>query len=161
MTDSFAPAPRRNLLLIVSLCLNAALLVIVLAGLWRALHPLPLGQRGILSPYALMREAPAERDRIRAIVGAHAPKLSELRAASAAARMRLINVLDASTYSDTNLRQSLGAVSAADAALESEVVAAMQESIATLSVDERKTVADRARRRNRFWLSRMFQQRAP
>jgi uncharacterized membrane protein len=161
MTDSFAPPPRRNILLIVSLCLNVVLVAMVLAGLWRALHPLSVLQRGILSPYGLMREAPAERDRIRAIINAHAPKLNELRAASGAARMRAVNAIGSPSYSPDQLKQSLAAVSAADAALESEVVDTMAQSIATLSPDERKAVAARVERRNRSWLFRVFQRHAP
>jgi uncharacterized membrane protein len=160
MSDTIAPPQRRNTLLIVSLCLNAALIVIVAAGLWRAAHPLA-AQRGILSPYGLMREVPAERDRIQAILESHSAELRSLRAASGDARLKAVDSLDAPDYALAKFEAALKAVGTADAALEDKLIDTMNESFAVLSPAERKAVADSIKRRNRSWLFQTFRNRAP
>jgi uncharacterized membrane protein len=160
MTDAFAPPPRRNILLIVSLCLNAALIAIVAIGLWRAAHPFA-SQRGILSPYGLMREVPAKRDQVQTILNSHTAELRALRVASGEARLRAVESLDAPDYSPERFAAALQAVGTADAALEAKLIDTMNESFAILSPEERKTVAATVRRRNRAWMFQAFGTRAP
>ena len=160
MSETFAPPKQRNELLIVSLCINVALIVIILACFWRTLYPLATS-RGILSPYGLMREVPAERERIQAILDSHTAELRALRAASGDARVKAVESLDAPDYTPAKFEAALKAVGAADAALEAKLVDTMNESFAVLSPAERKSVADSIRRRNRTWMSQTFRNRAP
>ena len=160
MADTFAPPPRRNVLLIVSLCLNAALILILAIGLWRTTHPFA-SQRGILSPYGLMHEVPAKRDQVQAILDSHTAELRSLRVASGDARLKAVASLDAPVYSPAKFAAALKAVGTADAALEAKLIDTMNESFAILSPDERKTVADKVRRRNRAWMFQAFGTRAP
>ncbi len=159
MSDSFAPPPRRNILLILSVCLNVALIALIAAGIWRATHPQLTAVGGILSPVALMHSVPAERDRIQGIVNAHAPRLEELRAAAGATRLRAYNLLSSPGYSPAAFTKSLDAVRTADAALEAELVATMSESLAALSPAERKALVEKIRRQQNSWLYKLLRRR--
>jgi uncharacterized membrane protein len=160
MSDATPSAPRRpSVLLIVSLCLNVVLIPVIAVVIFRAAHHMnQIGSGGVLAPRTVMAEAPAERDRIEAIVARHEPEIRMLRAAAADARREAFRTLGAPDYSQDKFDKALAAVAAADGALERENVAMMSESLATLTPKERADLVARARNRFRFW--RPFRPRA-
>lgn len=163
MSEAAPPIPRkRNVLLIVSLCLSLLLLPVVAVVIYHAAHRgYEIGSGGVLAPRTIMRTIPDERARIEAIVAAHTPKIRTLRTASLRARRDAFATLSAPNYTPEKLRQSLDAVANADSALERENLAMMLESLAALTPAERATVVARTKARSRFWLWRLFQSRSP
>jgi len=158
MTDAApAPRPRRSWLLIVSLCLNIALIPVVGAVVLRAMHrDVQIGSGGVLAPRLLMNAFPAEAGRIQKVVSAHTPKIKDLRHGSVQARLGAWQLLDSPNYTPDRMAKALEAVHAADTALEGESIAMMNDSLATLSPAERGALVEKVRRRNRSWLFRMF-----
>ncbi|HEY2885631.1 MAG TPA: periplasmic heavy metal sensor [Rhizomicrobium sp.] len=159
MSDPVPSAPRRpSILLIASLCLNVLLIPVVAVIIVRAAHHLnAVGAGGVLAPRTVMAEAPAQKDRIAAIIARHEPKIHALRTTSADARREAFRALGAADYTPDKLRKSLAAVVDADGALERENIAMMSESLATLTPKERADLVAHARGRFRFW--RPFRQR--
>ena len=156
------PPPRRRVswLLIVSLCLNIALVPVIAAVVLRALHrDSEIGSGGVLAPLSVAAAIPDERVRIQKIVAAHAPKIVALRQQAALARRNAFNMLAAPDYTPEKLVAALAAVHAADGALEAESIAMMGDSLATLSPAERQAMVEKVRKRNRSWLFRMFRPR--
>jgi uncharacterized membrane protein len=160
MSDPTPSAPRRpSVLLIVSLCLNLLLIPVVAVIIFRAAHPVnAVGSGGVLAPRSVMADAPAQKDRIAAIVAKHEPKIRALRAAAADARRDAFRALGAPDYTADKFRKALAAVSDADSALERENIAMMSESLATLTPQERADLVAHARGRFRLW--RPFRPRA-
>jgi uncharacterized membrane protein len=154
-----APPPRRRVswLLIVSLCLNIALVPVIAAVVMRALHrETQIGAGGILAPRSLMAALPDERRKIQKIIDAHTPAIQKLRAASVRTRVEAFEVLASPTYTPEKLTAALQGVTAADGALETESVAMLGESLAALTPAERAAIVEKVRKRNRSWLYRMF-----
>ena len=153
--------PRRpSVLLIVSLCLNVLLIPVVAVAIFHAAHRVnAVGSGGALAPSTIMAEAPAEEDRIAAIIARHEPKLRALRTAAADARRDAFRTLGAADYTPDAFRKTLAAVAAADGALEQENIAMMSDSIATLTPQERADLVARTKARGRFWFWRAFRPR--
>jgi uncharacterized membrane protein len=162
MSDPTSAAPRRpSVLLIVSLCLNIVLIPVIAVIIFRAAyHVNTIGSGGILAPRSVMAEAPAESDRIAAIIAGHEAKIRALRASAAGARREAFRVLAAPDYTPDKFRQALAAVADADSALERENIAMMAESLTTLTPKERETLVAHAKGRGRFWLWRAFRPRS-
>ena len=160
MSDT--PAPRsRSILLIVSLCLNIALVPIFAVVIYRAAHRVPeIGAGGVLAPRTVMEAVPAERDRIQAIIDAHTPKIRALRTAALRARRDAFQALGTADFSPDLFNKALADVSTADSALERENIGMMSESLAALTPAERQEMVVRTKARNRSWFWRMFGRRA-
>jgi Spy/CpxP family protein refolding chaperone len=145
MSSDAAPAAKRsNVALVVSLCLNLILIGVIAMGLWRAhLMMMPPGAErpGMLAPQILMRLAPAEADKIRAIMEAHRDRLIQLHQTAMEARRAAHNVFQSSDYNRQAFDNALERVHQADAALETERLKMLSEIIATLTPEERRTVA--------------------
>ena len=157
MTDTPPPRPRRSWLLIVSLCLNIALIPVIGAVVVRAMHrDVQIGSGGILAPRSLMAAFPSEAGRIQKVIAARTAKIRELRHGSEQTRLAAWQLLDSPNYSPDRMARALEAVHAADTALEGESIAMMNDSLATLSPDERAALVEKIKRRNRFWLFRLF-----
>jgi Spy/CpxP family protein refolding chaperone len=155
--------PRRgvNVLLIVSLCLNFALVPVIAAVVVRAMHrATEIGSGGILAPRSVMAAIPGEQTRIQKIIAAHAPRIRALRADSVRTRMDAFAALAAPDYSAGKFSAALNGVAAADGALERESIAMMAESLAALTPVERQAMVDKVKKRNRSWFWRMFRPRA-
>jgi len=151
------PRPRRSWLLIVSLCLNIALVPVFAAVVVRALHrDVQIGSGGILAPRSLMASFPADAGKIQKVIAAHTPKIHELRRGSVDSRRDAYLALAAPDYTPQKMAAALDAVHTADVALEAESLAMMNDSIATLTPEERAALSARIERRNRSWLFRMF-----
>ncbi|MEI9888728.1 MAG: periplasmic heavy metal sensor [Rhizomicrobium sp.] len=156
MSDT-PPKRRRSWLLIVSLCLNIALVPVIAAVVVRALHrDTQIGSGGILAPRSVMAAIPSARGPIQKIVAAHSAKILKLREASAGARRQAFAALAAPDYTPAKLADALNAVTAADTALEAETVALMGESLSALNPAERAAMVEKVRKRNRSWLWRLF-----
>jgi len=152
-----APRPRRSWLLIVSLCLNIALVPVIAAVVVRAMHrDVQIGSGGILAPRSLIAAFPNEAGRIQKVIDAHTPKNRELRRASVQARRDAWLLLGSPGYTADAMAKALEAVHAADTALEGESVSMMSDGLAVLTPGERAAVVEKIRRRNRSWLFRMF-----
>ena len=66
------PRPRRSWLLIVSLCLNIALVPVIAAVVVRAMHrDTAIGSGGVLAPRSLMAALPAQSSAIQKVIDAH------------------------------------------------------------------------------------------
>ncbi len=155
------PRPRRSWLLIVSLCLNIALVPVIAAVVIRAMHrDTAIGSGGVLAPRSLMTALPAQSGAIQKVIDAHTAKIRSLRAASLRARRESFAVLASPSYTPEQMSAALQAVTAADSALETESVAMMGDSIATLTPAERQAIVEKVRKRNNSWLFRMFRPRA-
>jgi uncharacterized membrane protein len=155
-----APRPRRNWLLIVSLCLNIVLIPVIGAVVVRATHrDVQIGSGGVLAPRSLIAAFPNEGSKIQKVIDAHTPKVRELRRAAVQARREAWRVLGAPDYTADKMAKALDGVHAADTALEGESLAMMNDSLAVLTPDERAAAVEKIRKRNRSWLFRMFRPR--
>lgn len=136
-------APKRsNVALIVSLCLNLILIGVIAMGLWRiGMRPPPPGGPGMLSPQLLMRLAPNEADKIGAVLEAHRDRLVGLHHDAVEARRQARRIFLAPDFSQQAFVASLDRVNQADSALEAERLKVVSESIATLTPEERRTIA--------------------
>ena len=151
------PKRRRSWLLIVSLCLNIALVPVIAAVVIRVLHrDTAIGSGGVLAPRSVQAAVPDERANIQKVIDAHSAKIRDLRAASVRARQRAFEVLAAPDYTPLKMALALAVVTATDNALETESVAMMGDSLATLTPAERAAMVEKVRKRNRSWLWRMF-----
>jgi uncharacterized membrane protein len=163
MDEPAAPPPkrRRSWLLIVSLCLNVALIAGIVLVVVRVAHrTAEIGASGgALAPRALMTEVPAERAHIQAAIDAHAAKIRVLRQASLRTRREAWRVLSSPGYTPARMTAALGAVQSADAALETESIAMMNDSLATLTPSERQALVEKVRRRAGSWLFRLLRPR--
>ncbi len=157
MTDAVSPPRRRSWLLIVSLCLNIALVPVIAAVVIRALHrDTAIGSGGVLAPRSVMAAIPDERAPIQKVIDAHSAKITALRQASIRTRREAFAVLAAPDYTPEKFAAALAAVTDADHALEAESVAMMSDSLAKLTPAERAALVEKVRKRNRSWLWRMF-----
>jgi uncharacterized membrane protein len=155
------PRPRRSWLLIVSLCLNIALVPVIAAVVVRAMHrDTAIGSGGVLAPRSLMTALPAQSGAIQKVIDAHTAKIRGLREASLRARRQAFALLASPGYTPEKMSAALQAITAADTALETESIAMMGDSIARLTPAERQAIADKVRKRNNSWLFRMFRPRA-
>jgi uncharacterized membrane protein len=161
--DDPAVPPRRrpSILLIVSLCLNLALIGLAAMMFMRT------GMRGLephepkagLSAQALMRMVPGEKDKIAGIIDAHRAHLHELRQQAMQARADLFGVLSAPDFDKAAFAKSIATVQGADAALEAENLKTTADAVAVLTPKERESVADQVHKPSRSWLRRMFRKR--
>lgn len=160
MSDT--PRRKRSWLLIVSLLLNAVLIALIAGTLWRVAHrDVSVGAGGgMLSPRAVQHEFPTARDRVQKIIAAHAATIKKLRAESIRTRRAAFDVLASRDYTPEKFAKALDAVRAADSALEAESITLMGEGLATLSPEERAALVEKVRKRDGYWLFRMFRPKA-
>jgi Spy/CpxP family protein refolding chaperone len=151
---------RRSWLLIISLCLNIALVPVIAAVVIRAMHvDTQIGSGGVLAPRSLMAALPDQRANIQKVIDAHTAKIRALRRDSVRTRMDAFELLGSPGYTPDRMAAAFAAITAADAALERESVAMLNDTLAVLTPAERQAVVERVRRRNRSWLFRMFRPR--
>jgi Spy/CpxP family protein refolding chaperone len=154
--DSVRRGP--SVLLIVSLCLNAALIGLIAIAFFRGYPPPQREPKGAgLSPMALIRMAPAEETKIRAIMDRHHAAVRELRQRSLQARSELFGQLAAAEFDRTQFERALADVQTADTALESETMKVTAESLEVLTPAERQSVAEQVRKPR--GLKRLFRHR--
>lgn len=163
-TDSAArPNQWRNVLLVLSLCFNIALLAILGVGAVRVVTanraPFIAQPAGPLAPGQVMRSLiPERRQALRAIMLKHRDALVRLRQAARAARMESFRVFSSPQFDDAAFATALEKVSTADGALEDEAVAQAKDLVAALTPQERQKVIDnRVQPQRRPLLRRLFQ----
>jgi uncharacterized membrane protein len=152
MSDPVRTSVRgRDILLIVSLCLNVALLAMIAVGIIAALRaPLRQPGSGPLAPQNVLAEVqPSEKPKIQAVIDAHAAKLRELRMEAAQARAAAFRIFAEPTFSPNDFAASLQRARDADVAVEDETVKQLSEMVAQLSPAERAAIADKVRARAR------------
>src|SRR6185437_1215242 len=129
VTEPDPPRPWRNVLLVLSLCLNVALLAILGVGAVRlaaAAGRAPfIGQpAGPLAPGQVMRSlSPERRGAVQAVVRRHRPELLRLRRAARDARQETFGVFAAPGFDNAAFAAALDRVRDADGALEDEAIA--------------------------------------
>jgi uncharacterized membrane protein len=152
------PKRKPSVLLIVSLCLNLALIGLIAIAFMRTgmRHFEPHGGKVTLSAQSLMRMVPAEQTKIQSIVDAHRKRIHELRQQAIQARVDAFRILESQDLKADDFAKALAAVQSADTALETETMKVTAESVAVLSQAERQTVAKQVRRPDRVGLRRFF-----
>ena len=153
-----APRHQPSILLIVSLCLNLAMIGLIGIAYMRTgmRHFEPHEDKVTLSAQSLMRLAPNEQPKIQAIIDAHRKQIHQLRQKSIQARAEAFRLLDAHEFNADAFAKSLVAVQNADTALETATMAVTAESVAALTPAERKIVAGQVRKPDRAELRRFF-----
>jgi uncharacterized membrane protein len=162
MSASKAPVRQKpSLLLIVSLCLNLALVGVAGVMMWRWNDPMlerHEPKTGLSAP-VLMRMVPAEKAKIEGIITEHRPRLHELRGDAMRARAESFRLLTEPDFDSAAFAKSLTIVQTADAALESETMKLTAASVAALTPEERALVASKVKKPDRIWLRRLFRRR--
>jgi uncharacterized membrane protein len=149
-SSTTAQAPKRSVLLIISLCLNVALVVMIVAGIVNAMyHARP---PRFFAPEALEQyAAPGERAKIDAIIAAHAGRIKELKEAGRAARRAAFKMFGDPNFDPAAFASALNKTQDADDALRREMSTVTAQSAAQLSPSERQAVAEKSRRRFMWW----------
>lgn len=162
-TDSAArPNAWRNVLLVLSLCFNVALLAILGVGVARmatAARVPFIGQpAGPLAPGQVLRSlSPERRQALQAVMRQHRPALVRLRQAARQARQETFGVFSAPQFDGAAFNAALERVSAADGALEDEAVAQAKDLVAALTPEERQKVIENRQQPRRPLLRRLLQ----
>ena len=145
------PAPRRSILLILSLCLNVVLVVMIVVGIANTLHG--GGPRGgPFAPESLRDSASAdERVKIDAIIAAHAGKISELKQAAKAAHRAVFKMFADANVDPVAFETTIDKAQDADNALRREFATVTAQCAAQLSPSERQAVVEKARHRFMWW----------
>lgn len=155
---SVTPKRQPSVLLIVSLCLNLALIGLIAITLMRGgMHRFEHREEKLsLSAQSLMRMAPAEQTKIQAIIDTHRKQIRELRRQAIEARAESFRLLEAKDFSADEFAKSLASVDAADAALEAETMAMTAQAVAVLTPQERADIAAKVQKPDRAGLRRFF-----
>jgi Spy/CpxP family protein refolding chaperone len=150
--------PRRNVALIVSICVNLVLAGIIAMAVFRFQFRPPLiapigGHSGpvsgplerqqvrqLMSPRLLMRVAPDKRGAIRDIAQPYRHDLDGLRDASAAARREVVRLYTAPVYDKAAVERALAKMQAADSAFELKLTKVATEAGGLLTPEERQAV---------------------
>ena len=155
---SVTPKRQPSVVLIVSLCLNLALIGLIAITVMRTgWHRIEHHEGKLsLNAQALMRMVPAEQTKIQTIVDTHRKQMRELRRQAMEARAESFRLLEAKDFSAGDFAKSLAVVDAADAALEAETMAVTAQSVAALTPQERESVAAKVQKPDRAELRRFF-----
>jgi uncharacterized membrane protein len=145
--DEAKPSRARAILLIVSLCLNLALIALILVGIGRAGTGF-IAQPGVMAPAQIARGLPPfEREKILDIVAEHRDAMREKRRAARRARLEAFRAFAAPNYVPGDFAAALDKVREADAALEAEAVAMQRDAVNVLTPEQRARMAERVRAR--------------
>jgi len=152
------PKRQPSVLLIVSLCLNLALIGLIAITVMRGgMHRFERHEEKLsLSAQSLMRMVPAEQTKIQAILDAHHKQMRELRRQAIEARAESFHLLEAKDFNADQFAKSLASVDAADAALEAETMAMTAQAVAVLTPQERADIAAKVQKPDRAGLRRFF-----
>jgi uncharacterized membrane protein len=156
------PAPwskGRTLLLLLSLCLNVALIAFLFVLLTRAVAGGFIGQPGgQLAPATIAQGlSPESQAKVREVQALHAEAMRQARQAARRTRLVAFRIFAAPNFNPDSFGQALEDVRAADARLEEEAILQLKDVINGLSPDERRTVVTRIRTgANRPWYRRWF-----
>lgn len=145
--------PRRsNVPLIISLCLNVALVAMIVVGTiqFMRLPFRPMTAGGPLSAQALLTEVPpSEQPKIQAVIDAHEARLHELRLEAVQARGAAFRIFEEPSFSTSDFAGALDRVEATTVAVQSEMLKETAESVARLTPAERQMIGQKIRMRAR------------
>ena len=149
-----SPQGKSNVALIVSLCINLVLAGVIAMGGFRVFHQGPMfggghGRDGSV-PHALAHLIPAETDKIKNVIATHRDSIILLRGEAMAARQEVRSAFAAPAFNQKAFDQALERMRVADAALDTEQMKVVSESVATLTPDERRAAAEWAREHRGF-----------
>ncbi|HTT98012.1 MAG TPA: periplasmic heavy metal sensor [Rhizomicrobium sp.] len=152
------PKRQPSVLLIVSLCLNLALIGLIAITVMRTgLHRFePREPKLNLNAQSLMRMVPAEQAKIQTIIDTHRKQMRSLRRQAMEAREESFRLLEAKDFSADDFAKSLASVDAADAALEAETMAMTAQAVAALTPQERADIAAKVQKPDRAELRKLF-----
>ena len=156
------PNSWRNVLLVLSLCFNVALVAILAVGAVRmvtaARAPFIAQPAGPLAPGQVLRSlSPERRQVLQALMRQHRPALVQLRQAARQARQESFRIFSAPQFDSAAFNAALERVSAADGALEDEAVAQAKDLVAALTPQERQKVIENRQQPRRSLLRRLMQ----
>jgi len=156
------PNSWRNVLLVLSLCFNVALVAILAVGAVRmvtaARAPFIAQPAGSLAPGQVLRSlSPERRQALQALMRQHRPALVQLRQAARQARQESFRIFSAPQFDSAAFNAALERVSAADGALEDEAVAQAKDLVAALTPQERQKVIENRQQPRRSLLRRLMQ----
>jgi len=156
------PNSWRNVLLVLSLCFNVALVAILAVGAVRmvtaARAPFIAQPAGPLAPGQVLRSlSPERRQALQALMRQHRPALVQLRQAARQARQESFRIFSAPQFDSAAFNAALERVSAADGALEDEAVAQAKDLVAALTPQERQKVIENRQQPRRSLLRRLMQ----
>ena len=156
------PNSWRNVLLVLSLCFNVALVAILAVGAVRmvtaARAPFNAQPAGPLAPGQVLRSlSPERRQALQALMRQHRPALVQLRQAARQARQESFRIFSAPQFDSAAFNAALERVSAADGALEDEAVAQAKDLVAALTPQERQKVIENRQQPRRSLLRRLMQ----
>jgi uncharacterized membrane protein len=135
---------RRNVWLILSLCLNVVLIAMVAVRMWQYDHGAKLG--GAFSAQSIVAHLPPDRAaKVQAVIGAHAASLSALSDAAEKTRLQARLIFMAPTFQLPVYKQAQARILAADVALETEKMNQLNDIAVLLTSDERRAIVERAR----------------
>jgi uncharacterized membrane protein len=149
--------PRRNVALIISVCVNLLLAGIIATALVRFAFrpPFPMMVEGagfghgqperqqirlLLAPRGLMHVVPEKQNDIRGALLPHRERMDKLRADATAARREVLRVYAAPTLDKAALDKAFVRMLDADAAMEAELVKMSSDVSVLLSPEERQKV---------------------
>jgi uncharacterized membrane protein len=157
MSDIGRVSRGRNIVLMVSLCLNVALIAFFVTGVGRAVNRGFIAQPGgQLSPGSIARGLSGpQQDKIRDIIASHLPAMHQARQGARRARLAAFRAFAAPDYNPDTFAKALDDVRAADGRLEDEAIAALRDTTDKLTPEERQTAITRVRNgANRPWWRR-------
>jgi uncharacterized membrane protein len=145
MSEAGAPR-RRNIWLILSLCLNVVLIAMIAVGIARAWHHQQEAALGrAFSAQSIIAHLPSDRaEKVQAVLDAHAAQLNALTDAASQARVASRPVFAATNFDRANYAKAQLRIRTADDALEAEKMAQLADIAALLTPDERQAIVDRA-----------------
>ena len=142
-----------SILLIVSVCLNVALIAMIAAAIASSVfrHSHERWARGPLGINALVEAAtPDERSRIEAIIKNHQSRLRELARDADSERAAAVRTFAQPTFDTAEYERTLDKIRLTNDLLQAEASRMMVEAASQLSPQERQELADRAARKS-FW----------
>src|SRR6185312_10499879 len=139
--------PRRNIWLILSLCLNVVLIGMIIAGIVRGIARQREAQIGrAFSVESIMAHLPpADAAKVKAVADRHRAKMDALYDASTFTRVEARRLFAAPTFDAAAYAKAQESVRSADDAFQVERMKQVSEIAAVLTADERHSIVDRAR----------------
>jgi uncharacterized membrane protein len=150
VSDAATPI-RRNIWLILSLCLNVALIAMIAVGIWRSVEKQREASLGrAFSAQSIVAHLPPDRAaRVQAVIDAHAAKLGALADEAERSRLNARPFFTAEKFDAIAYARAQQGMRQADDALQAERLRQLAEIAAILTPRERHEIAERARKERR------------
>ena len=158
MAEAGTSSRVRTIVLVLSVCLNALLIGLLVVFLTRAATVAVRQPGGQVAPGAIIQGlSPESQAKVREVMQLHAEALRQARQATNRTRLIAFRTFAAVNFNSDAFNQALEDVRAADARFEEEQILQLKDVIDELTPDERRTVVTRIRTgANRPWYRRWF-----